>query len=186
MVNVVPHLFQLVPPGPAWQGQEITNFFAAMGADFQAAADRADQLLIEINPLTSGEMFAAREAEAGLPDECSLNPTTQERREALITRWRGRGGQTPAYFLELGRSLGYDIVKIEEFRPFTAGSVVSEPLYNDSWNHVWGVRVRGSGTKHFSAGSGAGEPLSTWGFDLLECVIRKYSPAHTHVIFMYE
>ena len=59
-------------------------------------------------------------------------------------------------------------------------------MTNDGWQFVWQVNAPEASIVEFDAGrSSAGEPLRSWGNELLECVINRLKPAHTYVLFAY-
>lgn len=181
----------LLPPGRAFPRERGTTLDALLDAMAQELARldaRADRLTTEAVPNTTAELLPDWERVAGLPDSCSdtLAETQQGRRNDLVSKLVSLGGQSVAYFIELAASLGYEVT-IEEFRPFKAGlSLAGDSLTNGEWVFTWRVRAPAVTVMRFRAGQGAaGEPLATWGNEKLECRIRKYKPAHTHVIFAY-
>lgn len=181
----------LLPPGRAFPRERGTTLDALLDAMAQELARidaRAERLAAEAVPEFTAEMLSDWERVAGLPDNCSglLAETQQGRRNDLVSKLVAQGGQSPAYFIELAAALGFEIT-IEEFRPFRAGwSQAGEPLTNGDWIFTWRVRAPEVTVIPFRAGqSAAGEPLAAWGNEGLECRIRKYAPAHTHVIFAY-
>lgn len=181
----------LLPPGRALTGERGSTLDAlldAMARELARLDARADRLTTEAVPSTTAELLVDWERVAGLPDSCSglLAETQQGRRNDLVSKLVSRGGQSVAYFIELAAALGFEVT-IEEFHPFRAGfSSAGDPISNGDWVFTWRVRAPGETVMPFRAGqSAAGEPLATWGNEKLECRIRKYAPAHTHVIFAY-
>lgn len=182
---------QLLPPGPAWELEAGTTKEALIEAiaDIYARIYQRTSILIrDSNPLYAAEMFESREAEAALPDPCwGGDATMLERHEGLIHRWRSRGGQSPAYYKALAESIGFSI-EVEEYRHFQAGaSHAGDKVSNDSWNHAWAVIASNEHIKDIMvAGFGsAGDPLKKWGNEMLECMIERYKPAHTTVLYKY-
>lgn len=179
----------LLPPGKAWTRESeatLTRLLDAMAAEFARVDQRGVALIDEADPRTTAELLAEWETLAGLPDSCTGPlPTVRERRDALLGKLTGKGGQSRAYFIALAESLGYAIF-IREYFPFVAGRPVGNNLANGvDWRHTWQVDAPSVTTKHFTSGSPAGEPLRTWGNGLLECAIGKRKPAHTIVLFAY-
>jgi len=183
-------LRQLLPPGPAWQYSEaevLAGILLALADSYNALHSRSCDLLREIIPDTTTEMLPDWERVAGLPDECTQPlETIEQRRSALVTRLRLIGGQSITYYKELAASLGFEI-EIYEYQPFRVGfSTVGQPLSNDPWRYVWRVSALTQAVFAFKAGLGrVGEPLRAWGNDTLECVLNKWKPAHTMIIFDY-
>ena len=104
---------------------------------------------------------------------------------AVAAKLASLGGQHPGYYVEVARALGYEIA-VTEFRPFTVGQAVGQPLQGRDWAFAWRVEAPETTINHFRTGrSAAGEPLRHWGNEKLECAIRPLAPAHTHVIFGY-
>lgn len=158
------------------------------GAALDRAQKRARDLLNEMQPDTSSEMLADWERVLGLPDPCmGMLTTLQERRAAVMAKWREKGGASRGYFIGVAKKLGYDVT-ITEMGPFMVGrSAVGDCLsQNADWIHVWRVNAPETTVRYFRAGqSTAGDPLAKWGNEMLECIIRKLKPAHTQVLFGY-
>jgi uncharacterized protein YmfQ (DUF2313 family) len=146
-----------------------------------------DLLDIEAAPRSTLLLLPDWERNAGLPDECTGPAETLEgRRLRLVAQLTARGGQSRAFFLALAEGLGFSGCSITEFRPFTAGSPCDAPLDPDPWRHAWRLNIPAdAGVREFTAGSACTEALRSWGSAVLECVIRRVQPAHTHVLFGY-
>ena len=181
----------LLPKGLAWtrdRDATLLKVLRAIADQLGRADKRAEELLDEADPRTALEILDAWEAAFGLPETCTpdAEQTLQERRDQLLSKMTTTGGQSRAYFVAMALALGYEIT-ITEFRPFRAGwSNAGDDLTNDEWTFAWRVNAPETTIREFRAGrSTAGEPLRTWGNELLECVISKYAPAHTHLFFGY-
>ena len=57
------------------------------------------------------------------------------------------------------------------------------PLYGMPWRFAWRVHSPATPVQHFTAGSGAGEPLATWGNATLMCRLQQIKPAQTTILF---
>lgn len=183
----------LLPQGPAWPRDaeaELTRLLSAWAAELARVDGRAVDLVEEADPRTTTELLSDWERVAGLPDPCvealAGTQTTAQRRAALLAKLTTIGGQSAAYYIALAASLGYTIT-VSEFTPFQAGhSEAGDPITNDEWGFAWQVNAPDESIVVFAAGrSCAGEPLRAWGNELLECVITRLRPAHTHVLFAY-
>ncbi len=180
----------LLPRGAAWTralGAVLTRVLDAIAQEFARIDARARRLIDEAIPTTTTELLPDWERVAGLPDNCSgvLRDTLQGRRLDLVSKLAATGGQTPAYYREVARALGY-VVTIEEFRPFRVGSRVGGRLYDEPWHHAWQITAPNTHMTYFRAGqSRVGERLRAWGNQALECRINQLKPAHTVVIFAY-
>lgn len=185
------HLQALLPPGIAWtrEPNAVLTLLLQSLADGYAEVDAdAIALVEESDPLTTNQLLADWERVLGLPESCDADivQTTSERLFAVHMKLTTEGGQSPQFFIKLAERLGYTIT-ITEFDSFRVGySEVGDALSNDAWAFVWQVNAAEDNIKDFSVGqSSVGDPLRSWGNDLLECIIRKYKPAHTKVLFAY-
>ncbi len=184
---------QLLPQGWAWDDTPALDavLMATAGSMAEVHA-RADLLLEETDPRTTRELLPEWEAFAGLPEPCVSNPPTtlEERRLALWAKLTMTGGQSLGFFQDwLGR-LGYDVEILPHGKPFIAGiGRCGERLGGGpSQRFIWRITVKGTRGGRFRAGSGrCGERLLTISRAAdLECMIRRYAPAHTLLIFAYE
>lgn len=181
----------LLPPGQAFPREPGTNIDAlldGLSVELARVDAHGTRLVPEANPLTTSELLADWERAAGLPDKCAgtLEETIQGRRNALVAKLSGTGGQSPSYFIGLAQALGYTI-SIQEFRPFRAGrSAAGDSLTNGDWVFTWMVHAPSVTIIAFRAGrSAAGEPLRSWGNSALECKLNQLKPAHTILLFAY-
>jgi uncharacterized protein YmfQ (DUF2313 family) len=163
----------------------------------------ADLLEIETDPRKTTEMLTDWERNWGLPEPCFAEPQTiEDRRRILVLKMTFKGEQDRAFFIAVARYMGYRI-QIREYAPFMCGvSRVGDTRGYDSdddvhfrwyigppenrfyWT-VWPDFVRLS---WFRAGSGqcGVDPHLRIGIATdLECVLRKWKPAQTEIIFDY-
>jgi uncharacterized protein YmfQ (DUF2313 family) len=179
----------LLPTGPAWATDDpdsiLNEYLAALAVEYVRLHARAEALMDEADPRTTLELLADFERVLGLPDTCVEIPTTTtERRQAVITKMLATGGASPQYFIDLAATYGYEIT-ITEFDPYTVESEIDAPLYGDNWVYWWQVNAPLNSITYFDMNSVVTDPLASWGNDRLECLIRKYKPAYTNVIFSY-
>lgn len=178
----------LLPQGPAWPrdaGATLTKLLQAMADELARVDGRAAQLIEEADPRTTAELLADWERVAGLPDSCvTAAQSTAQRRAALHARLTTLGGQSVAYFIALAASLGYTVT-ITEFRLHTVEDDVEYPLYGHPWQFAWQINAPQDSVGTLSVTDTVADPLAWWGNELLECVIRRIAPAHTHVLFAY-
>lgn len=182
----------LLPPGPAWPKDDeawVTRFLGALAAELARVDGRAWQLVEEADPRTTAELFSDWETVAGLPDTCvALSGQVQslaQRRAALVARLVMLGGASRAYFIALAASLGY-VITITEFRSFRAGQSRAGDPVSTNWQFAWQVNAPLNTVTPFRAGNAvAGDAINAWGNKLLECVLSRFKPAHTTVIFAY-
>jgi uncharacterized protein YmfQ (DUF2313 family) len=180
----------LLPPGRAWPRDldaPIVRFLAALARGDQRLAARAAQLLVDAFPGTTLELLPEWEESLGLPDPCAgAAPTIEQRRAQVVARLISTGGQSIPYFVAVAAALGFAIT-ITEPGPFRAGiSRAGDSDFGDAWPNVWQVNSPLDTVTFFRAGHGAaGEPLAVWGNAVLECELKRLSPAHTLLLFAY-
>lgn len=183
-------LKNLLPVGLAWPRQKNTTLeglITSLAGAYNDVDVRVQDMLTEAYPLTSAELLTDWERVTGLPEECEGQATTlQRRREAVDRKLSSTGGQSPGFYIEVAARLGYTIT-ITEFHPFRVGKDhAGDAVNGEDWGYTWAVNAPSETVKYLAAGQGsAGEPLASWGNELLECVISRLAPAHTIVQFRY-
>lgn len=180
----------LLPSGQIWPRDHeawLSKLLESWAAGFARLDKRIDQLSDELDPRTTFELLENFEYICGLPGECAgLMSTLEERRQAVHAKLTGKGAQTPAYYIKIAKTLGYDVT-IHEYTPFCAGwSCAGDPANSEQWSHVWQINAPETTIKYFRANSGQADTrLAIWGNALLECTIKALIPAHTIVLFAY-
>lgn len=183
-------MMQLLPEGAAWPRDAESTLYRtllALAQELYRLHNRATVLVNESDPRSTSELLLEWEADVGLPDPCvEAAQTLAERRQALVGRLVAGGGPTRAFFIQLAAALGVTIT-ITEFRSEAEAIAAGIPYTGTSWANTWRVNVPTAvSVREFRAGSGAaGEPIRTWGNDVLECQIKRFKPAHTTVLFAY-
>ncbi len=198
-------LAALLPRGPAWlreTNSALMGLIAGLAEVWGAKVDSraADLLERESDPRSTIELLEDWERMAGLPDACLAEPLTiGDRQKALVARLTMLGGQSCAFFIGLAASLGYEIT-ITEHSPFMAGiSHVGDTRYDDApdfrWEigpaevrYYWNIHLAAVRLTWFraSAGQAGVDPHLRIGLATdLECLIRRFKPAHTEVFFDY-
>ncbi len=171
-------LKQLLPRGILWNldpGSWTSWLLTAIADEMARVDDRGEDLINEWDPRTALETLEDWERVLGLPDKCvAVSTVVVERQAAVARQYVSRGGQTPAYYLELAAGLGfvatYDEPAAHTFR-LTVNMVAS------STSVVSTV---------FRAGaSRAGDRLMSRSVAVLECVINRAKPAHAVALFLY-
>ncbi|AUM42053.1 DUF2313 domain-containing protein [Salmonella enterica] len=165
-----------------------------LGAELQAEAallsrsERAIRRLLTAITLTTSVDF--------LPDwerlyalTPSPDDTLQQRCQRVLAKISETGGLSREYFIQLAKTLGYDIT-ITEPEPFRCGrNRCGDRLWIREIIWVWIVKIN-SGNKvpvyHFRCGrSATGERLLSFGYNALEHIFNELKPAHTQVVFDY-
>lgn len=163
----------------------ISAELGAEGNALDAAQAAAELLLSEADPRTTLHMLPDWERALGLPDPCiGLQPTIGQRRAAVVAKVTQHANLSRAFFIKLAATLGYTIT-ITEFRRHSVISDVNASITDSNWLFTWRVNAALNNTYAFTVLSAINESLSGTGNEILECVIRKYKPAHTHVQFAY-
>ena len=186
-----------LPTGQAWSRDpanplmDWVNGCAQIWGDVSAAA--AQLLLVESDPRYTRDLLTDWETTLGLPDPClTITPTLPERHTALVQKLSTQGGQSRAYFIGVAASLGYEI-DIREFVPFAFGRSSfggsRGQIQGPGVRFYWTVRIKQPRATRFCFGT------SSFGRDSfleiiratdLECIFKRWKPAHTVVQFFYE
>ena len=198
-------LASLLPTGLAWPREANSVLMRLVGglANVLGFVDAraADLLEREVDPRFTIEMLEDWERAFGLPDECLSEPlTVADRRDALLLRITMLGAQSREFFIATALRIGYTIT-IQEFAPFMTGvSCVGDTRHLDDGTHYrweigppemrfyWRIRVNAVRFSWFRASSGqAGiDPHLRFAIATdLECILRRWKPAHTEIIFDY-
>lgn len=188
---------KLFPQGFAFLTKEsvyLKGLNQALANEPARLEERAFQFLSEMDPHFAYELLDHWEAILQIPDECTPEEiqTLAQRRTRVVQKLTMGGGPTPAFYKELIEHLGYnpDDIVISSFPSFRVGvSKVGHRLSNEAagWSFTWQVSAPASLSQVFKVGqSSVGERLRVVENTTIECVIRKFSPAHTTVIFSYE
>ncbi len=165
----------LLPPGRAWPRDNASwmhRMAEGLADECARIHERGDDLLAEMDPSRCIEMLPEWETSKGLPGPCaSALGTLGERRQALMARVFSIGDQRPGFFIDLAKSVGYDVTITE--------NVGGDPT-------VWRINAPATTVRWFRAGRNrAGDRIRQWGNDLLECTIRQANPAHLILLFGY-
>lgn len=199
----------LLPQGGAWPRDPDHVLQLFIKGLMQIWADPIEEeaallLTQESDPRQTTILLPDWERNFGLPDNCLTPPANiADRRSALIYRMTLEGGQSIAFFVSLAALIGYQI-DIEEFSPFMAGVsrcgdtsaenvIAGGDKFHPRWQigppemrFYWTVALNNIGLSWFRASSGqAGvDPHLRIGIPAdLECILRRYAPAHTQIVF---
>jgi uncharacterized protein YmfQ (DUF2313 family) len=200
----------LLPQGQAWPRfyesvlMKTVRGLTGIWGDFEL---RASTLLeVESDPRTTVELLPDWERNWGLPDPCYTGPLTiHDRQIALVLRMTMIGGQSRAFFIGVATFLGYTIT-ITEYAPFMVGisnlgdtrtpPLDPNPLVGDyRWyigppemRFYWTVHVTGARLTWFRATQGqlgVDHHLEIGLAEDLECLLDRWKPAHTDIVFDY-
>lgn len=198
-----------LPTGPAWPRDvdsvpmRVVSGLMQIWGDLDARA--ADLLETEADPRATIEMLSDWERAFGLPDPCVAEPVTiVDRHKALVNRMTALGSQSRAFFIGVAAALGYPIT-ITEFSPVMCGvsrcgdtrsRAPADPgdtgyrwqIGPPEMRFYWRVKIVGAKVRWFRAGSGrcGVDPMVRIGLATdLECLFRRWKPAHTDIVFDY-
>lgn len=180
----------LMPRGRVWNTDPDsiqTKVAAGLTVSYAAQTARSNNLLVDAFPATTYELLPEWEATLGLPDPCAgPGASTQIRRSQVVARLANSGGQSAAYYSGFAQRLGYGIF-ITNYAPFRCGqSTAGQALGDEGWFFTWAINSPINTIVRFAAGqSSAGDPLASWGNEVLECEMRSLAPAHTILHFNY-
>jgi uncharacterized protein YmfQ (DUF2313 family) len=141
----------------------------------------------------------------GLPDPCfPATYSEEDRRRMLVFKVTLLGGQSRAFFEWVSAWVGYNI-QIAEYAPYMTGvSEVGDTVgeYDDTGNYrwylgaaeirfYWSIRADQAVLQWFRAGEGGGEVgvdhhLEIFLESPIECLLRRWKPAHTELVFDYQ
>jgi uncharacterized protein YmfQ (DUF2313 family) len=186
---------RLFPVGWAWRpdvGTVFEKLISSLAVEPCRVEERANVIPEELDPRTTFEMVDNWERLLRIPDECTPegDPGLSERRQRILQKLTTGGGQSPAFYKLIAQQLGYDVDVIEviNFESFKVGkSRVGDALHNtDAWQYTFMVKAPAALVRYFRVGqSTVGERLVLIENETLECVIRRYAPAHTTVLFSF-
>lgn len=181
-------LIKLLPTGKAWNAAPDTKlytFLSAFTPELLRVDQRIDDLIREMSPETAIETFEDWEIEFGTPFDCGgLSGTLEERRQDVIAKMVSLGGQSEEYFLSFFDPS--DGAVTITYPPVTAvvGTPVGGPMdYPNLF--TWIINIPSGDLDYFEAGDVAGDPLVIGAHTTKRCLIEKYKPAHTHILFTY-
>jgi len=184
-------LFSLLPPGIVWPADPDSNvqrLLDGSAQEFTRVDSRAQQLLSEADPREADVLFPDWEGSYGLPSECApAEQSLADRRVALIGRIVGRGGLRRQDYIDLCAGLGYEGAQIIEHQEATVelenglgprGAEIGDPMSGEDWLWAWDVLLPAGVLREAEIGaSEMGDPLRSWGDELVECALQGAAPS---------
>lgn len=182
-------LLALLPRGRAWPRDletTIRKTIAGLAPTYARNMERGNALVVDAFPGDTESLLPEWEASLGLPDPCAgAGATIAQRRAQVVSKLADTGGQSEGYFIALAAKLGYEIT-ITKYAPNTFGMAFGGFFAGDDWAYTWQVNAALVNQHFFEFGAGSlGDPFSSWGNAVLECVFNALKPAHTVLIFSY-
>lgn len=176
-------LYQLLPPGPAWEGDN--SLIEGLAPSLARAHQRADALMQEIDPSRTTELIGRYEPLYGLPDSCAPDgvQTLRQRQQRLDAKANVTGGINERFYREQLDALGYNTATIDQFQHLDASP---DPEWGELWRYYWRVNIPADASVSWQTCTGAcNSAIRIWGDTVAECVIEKLCPSHTVVVFAY-
>jgi uncharacterized protein YmfQ (DUF2313 family) len=155
-----------------------------------AALDLAEgqQILAEADPRSTALLLTDWERVYGLPEACIVQSgvaqSIAERRAALVAKVAMRGGQSRAFFIALAASIGYAIT-ITELFPENTEHNTEVAVMDEQYRFIWQVNAALYSLREETTEDDTEMALAVWGNQLLQCVLNRYKPAHTYILFSY-
>ena len=189
-------LRRLLPRGRVWPTDAVTEQAQVIGClapTLERIDEAAVDLIADAFPATTTNFVEEWEAALGLPDPClGPNPTLQQRRDQIVARFVGSGGQSVPSFIAFAAALGF-VITVTEYAPFRVGrSTVGQPLNGPAWAHGWLVTIVSGAVSADHAlfrvsENRVGDLLasSSTAAAALECEMRRLAPAHTVLLFSF-
>jgi uncharacterized protein YmfQ (DUF2313 family) len=193
----------LFPQGIAWPRERESVFYRTCRglAQIWGYVDgrAADLLERESDPRKTIEILPEWERAWGLPDPCFPDATTISARQImLVMKMTMLGAQSRAFYEWIANWLGYTI-RIEEYAPFMAGVSQAGDTRDEFGDYrwyigppemrfYWSVHVAQAALYWFRSASGQAGVDHHLEIGLapdLECLLQRWKPAHTELIFDY-
>lgn len=204
---LLPSIIAQTPRGPAWRTDEMADGHhnSYQHRFWRAVADPLSDLYAKLWKLalnsTAATLFGPEdpdndaledwETEYGLPEPCvaGVDLTVDKRKLLLRTKVAAKGGQSIGYFICLAASIGYTIT-IKESSPFRCGQgrCGHTHIGGPANEVIWQVFVKTDTVTYFRCGKSVvgRDALGSFGKRKdLECLLNKWKPAHTQILFHY-
>jgi uncharacterized protein YmfQ (DUF2313 family) len=179
----------LLPHGPAWPTDDDTNLtrlLSGLAGELARVNGRAIQLIEEVDPRATYELFPDYCRVAFIPDPYIGIGSGSFRDEKSLLMWKltAVGGQSVSYFTNLAAILGF-AVNVDEFRPQTVDDDVEYLAQGDLWRFAWRCNVSAESIYGATVNDTVEDQMAADSLNQLESAIRHYSPVHTFVSFNY-
>lgn len=176
-------LYRLLPPGPAWEGEN--PLIEGLAPSLTRVHQRADALMKEIDPAQTTELIDRYETVYGLPDSCTPDGVQSlvQRQQRLDAKANVAGGINEQFYRNQLDALGYTTATIEQFQNLDS---TPDPEWGEFWRYYWRVNIPADANVNWqTCTSACDSAIRTWGDTVAECVIEKLAPSHTVVVFAY-
>lgn len=168
---------QHLPPGLAWPRASDSHMAALMrgiATELTRIHDRAQQLIDESLPSHVIDTLERWENDYGLPDKCTpADQTTEERKDALIQKYRIYGSQSREFQITLCEALGCQ-ASITEYTVRRYASTYGTNYSGQDWAFVVQFNIVLPETDNEDGLK-----------QVLECTLRRVLHSHKYAIFNY-
>lgn len=182
----------LLPQGPAWDAErvpELAVVLEGLSVELARVDARIVALGAEMDPAGVTELVPDWEAVMGLPDDClGDSPSFGDRQLAVQQRLSAVGSQTPEYFVAIAKGQGYPNPTVTQHRAPRFGRVRFGNAHFGTWHVQFMWTLNTGGRQRIGRRFGVsywGERFGVNSGSALECLIRRYAPAHTVVHINY-
>ena len=169
-------LLALLPDGMAWSRDpedDLGKLMLGLAEEFARIDERAKALLDESLPSKVTDLISEWETDYSLPDSCTIGAQTlEERRAALVQKFKIYGSQSREFLQELAAAIGIDIT-VNEYKARRFGDPFGEPWTGIEWHFI------------ISIDAIVEDPANTALMAQLECVFRRIIHAHKTLIFTF-
>lgn len=186
-------LKQCLPPGLAYkapEGQNIHRLLTVFAKAFKRVEDFIYKVADEVNPLYSTDLLDNWVKITGALDDCKeVERTEQALRNAVIAKWRLKGGASVGFFQDLAETYGYPNVTVSDPQCFRVGhSRCGDGLYGENWARRWIVEgsIDENGEAFRCGENRCGDRLAIYDFELLKCLFNQFRPAHTKPVYIFD
>lgn len=186
-------LSALLPQGPAWDMERMPELALVLRGIAQEMARidaRAEALKSEMDPALVSELVPDWELVMNLPDEClGKSPSFGDRQLSVQQRLTAIGAQTPAYFIAIAKGQGYPNATVTQYRAPRFGRARFGKAHFGTWSVQFMWTLNTGGRQRIGRRFGVSYWSERFGVNpgsALECLIRRYSPAHTIVHINYD
>lgn len=183
----------LLPQGPAWDSERVPELgvvLTGLAQELARVDARVVALSAEMDPAGVTELVPDWEAVMLLPDACLGNsPSFGDRQLAVQQRLTAVGSQTPAYFVNIAKGQGYPDARITQYRAPRFGRARFGKAHFGTWQVQFMWVLNTGGRQRIGRRFGVsywGERFGVNPGSALECLIRRYAPAHTVVHIRYD
>ncbi len=185
-------LSALLPQGPAWDIERMPELALVLRGIAQEMARidaRAEALTSEMDPALVSELVSDWELVMNLPDEClGESPSFGDRQLSVRQRLTAIGAQTPDYFISIAKGQGYPNATVSQNRAPRFGRARFGKAHFGTWSVQFMWTLNTGGRQRVGRRFGVsywGERFGVNPGSALECLIRRYAPAHTIVHINY-